>query len=72
MNIDINLIRPLAVSPAQAARLASVGRTTIYAAMKTGALRSSKIGKRRLITIAAIEEWLASMEAPLKGYANVR
>jgi hypothetical protein len=36
---------PLAVSPAEAARLAGLGRTTIYAALGSGALKS-KSAKR--------------------------
>lgn len=52
----------LAVSPAEAARLAGVGRTTLYAAIGSGALRSLKIGKRRLITIEALRSWLAAAE----------
>ena len=52
----------LAVSPAEAARLAGVGRTTIYEAIGSGALRSLKIGKRRLILIASIMEWLAAAQ----------
>jgi excisionase family DNA binding protein len=45
---------PLAVSPAEAARLAGLGRTTIYAALGSGALKSLKIGKRRLIALAGL------------------
>lgn len=52
----------LAVSPAEAARISGVGRTTLYAAIGSGALRSLKIGKRRLITVDALKEWLASAE----------
>lgn len=54
--------QPIAVSPNEAARLIGIGRTTLYAALSSGALRSAKIGKRRLITIAAIMEWLADCE----------
>jgi excisionase family DNA binding protein len=53
---------PLAVSPAEAARLPGLGRTTIYAALASGALNSLKIGKRRLITIEALRSWLLSHE----------
>ena len=53
---------PLAVSPAEAARLAGVGRTTLYLAMRDGDLRSLKIGKRRLISIDALRVWLQSHE----------
>jgi excisionase family DNA binding protein len=52
----------LAVSPAEAARMAGIGRTTLYEALGSGALRSLKIGKRRLITIEALKEWLAAAE----------
>lgn len=52
----------LAVSPAEAARLAGVGRTTLYEALGSGALRSLKIGKRRLITIDALKDWLCAAE----------
>jgi excisionase family DNA binding protein len=51
-------LEPIAVSPADAARLASVGRTTIYEAIGTGELSSLKVGKRRLITVEALRSWL--------------
>jgi excisionase family DNA binding protein len=53
----------LAVAPAEAARLTGVGRTTIYEAIGARALKSIKIGKRRLITIEALRAWLLSHEA---------
>ncbi len=53
---------PLAVSPAEAARLAGLGRTTIYAALGSGALKSLKIGKRRLIALDVLRSWLLSHE----------
>jgi len=49
-------VEPIAVSPAEAARLAGIGRTTIYAAISSGELSSLKLclvcefpgqGKRR-------------------------
>jgi len=52
----------LAVAPDEAARLAGVGRTTLYAAIGAGTLRSIKIGKRRLITIEALRAWLLAHE----------
>jgi excisionase family DNA binding protein len=54
---------PMAVSPGEAARLAGLGRTTIYGALGSGALKSIKIGKRRLITVEALRAWLLSHEA---------
>ncbi|MEM6622657.1 MAG: helix-turn-helix domain-containing protein [Pseudomonadota bacterium] len=55
-------LQPIAVSPNEAARLAGVGRTTLYAALSSGDLRSVKIGTRRLITVDAIRAWLHQHE----------
>lgn len=54
----------LAVSPNEAARLCSIGRTTLYAALSSGELQSVKIGTRRLITLEALRDWLKRNEAP--------
>jgi excisionase family DNA binding protein len=53
----------LAVSTHEAADLAGVGRTTIYEALRSGDLKSLKIGKRRLIRVDALRDWLAALEA---------
>ena len=53
---------PIAVSPDEAARLAGVGRTTLYAALAKGDLPSIKIGTRRLIRVDAIRDWLVRNE----------
>ena len=52
----------LAVSPNEAARLCSIGRTTLYAALSSGELKSVKIGTRRLITLEALRDWLKCNE----------
>lgn len=52
----------LAVSPNEAARLCSIGRTTLYAALSSGELKSVKIGTRRLITLEALRDWLKRNE----------
>ncbi len=52
----------IAVSPNEAARLCSIGRTTLYAALSAGELKSIEIGTRRLITIDAIKDWLRQNE----------
>ena len=52
----------LAVSPNEAARLCSIGRTTLYAALSSGDLKSVKIGTRRLITLDALRAWLKKNE----------
>lgn len=56
-------LHPIAVSPADAARLVGLGRTKIYSAMSEGELKSFKIGKRRLISVQALKEWLHRCEA---------
>lgn len=59
---DEPTIAPLAVGPAKGAKLAGVGRTKFYEAISSGAIPSFKFGTRRLIRVAAIEEWLANLE----------
>ena len=57
---------PLAVSPAEAAKLAGIGRTSLYQAISSGDLASFKIGSRRLVRISVLDAWLASHEAETK------
>ena len=52
----------LAVRVEDAAKLVGIGRTEIYKAIKGGSLASLKIGKRRLIRVEALREWLAALE----------
>jgi len=63
-NLDLitQAVQVIAVSPNEAARLCSIGRTTLYAALSSGKLRSIKIGTRRLITIDALKDWLHKNE----------
>ena len=49
---------PIAMSPAEAARLAGIGRTRLYAAIGAGELPSLKLGSRRLVRRADLEVWL--------------
>ncbi|WP_433051132.1 helix-turn-helix domain-containing protein [Dactylosporangium sp. CS-033363] len=50
------------VRPAEAAELLSVSRDTVYVLMRSGRLRSVKLGRARLIPISAIEELLSASE----------
>lgn len=54
--------RLLAVCPEDAGKMTGLARTQIYKAIKDGDLKSLKIGKRRLIRVDALKEWLASLE----------
>ena len=58
MRNDLIPPRPLAVSPAEAARLIGIGRTKLYQALGSSALPSFRIGTRRLIKLADLEAWL--------------
>lgn len=57
------VLQPLAVAPGEAARLMGIGRTLVYEEIASARLRSAKIGKRRLITVEAIKDWLKAREA---------
>lgn len=46
----------------EAARLLNIGRSTAYELIRSGRLRSVKIGRRRLIPREALESLLASLE----------
>lgn len=53
----------LALSPADAARVAGVGRTTLYIALGSGELKSFRYGRRRLIRVESLNAWLERLEA---------
>jgi len=55
-------VRVLAVSPAEAGRLAGIGRTSIYHAISCGDLKSLKIGARRLVAVDALRDWMLKHE----------
>jgi excisionase family DNA binding protein len=55
--------RPLAVSPSEASRMLGVGRTLLYAELAAGSIPSFSIGRRRLIRVEALREWIAKREA---------
>ncbi len=62
-------LSPLAVPPATGAKLAGVGRTKFYEAIRFGEFPSFKFGARRLVRVAAIEAWLAYREKAAMGDA---
>lgn len=56
----------LAYSVEAAAKASHVGRTLIYAELKSGRLRAKKIGRRTIITAEALAEWLNALPS-MKG-----
>ncbi|WP_201790776.1 helix-turn-helix domain-containing protein [Mycobacterium avium] len=53
--------------PEQAMTLIGVGRTRLYAMLKSGEIRSVKIGKSRRIPRSAIEEFLQGLDDQAVG-----
>ena len=51
---------PLAVSIPEAARLGGVGRSTIYSEISKGNLKIRKVGRRTIVAMDDLREWLAS------------
>jgi excisionase family DNA binding protein len=54
---------PLAVSILEAARLTSLCRSTIYELLKSGKLRSIKVGGRHLVDYGSIKLLMATGDA---------
>ena len=58
----------------QVARMLHIGRDKVYGLLRTGQLRSMKIGKLRRITDRHLAEFIASRETPPNdrdGHRNV-
>ena len=53
----------LALSVAEAAQAAGIGRTMLYNAINRGELPMRKLGKRSLILRSELEGWLQKMPA---------
>lgn len=52
----------LLLKPEEAARALNISRTTVFALLKSGELRSITIGRSRRITVAALAEYVASLD----------
>ncbi len=61
---EVGRSAPLLVPAEEAAALLSVHRSTIYDLLGRGQLASVKIGRRRLIPRAALDEFIASNVRP--------
>jgi hypothetical protein len=59
---------PLAHSVEGASRRATCGRTSLYAAIKSGRLKARKIGRRTIILDEDLRGWLASL--PMRQVAQ--
>ncbi len=52
---------PFAISIAEAVRMASLGRTSLYAAIASGRLKTRKAGRRTLIETAALRQFIEAL-----------
>ena len=52
----------LLVCPEDAARVLGVGRTKVYELIRSGALRSVRVGGLRRVPVAALDEFVARLE----------
>lgn len=60
---EIEVVRqPLLYRPEEAAELLGVGRTMVFELIRTGRLRSVKIGGARRITPGALADLVAALE----------
>ena len=53
--------QPRVLRVEEAARLLGVGRSLAYDLIRSGRLRSIKIGSRRLVPVAAVDEAIAAL-----------
>ena len=57
-----NRLPVLLVRPEDAARVLGVGRTKVYELMRSGALRSVRVGGLRRIPVAALNEFVTRLK----------
>lgn len=55
--------QPGAFTIEEFARTYRIGRSTVYELLDSGALRSFHVGRRRLISFRAAEEWQLNLES---------
>lgn len=51
---------PKLVSAEQGAQITNLSESTFYELLKAGKIASFKVGRRRVVPVAAIEEWIAA------------
>jgi excisionase family DNA binding protein len=62
MSDTLHIGPPVTVSVEEAAMLLGIGRTVTYRLVLGGELRSVKIGRRRLVVRASVQEYVARLE----------
>ena len=60
MSTSTKTLSPITVSVADAIELTGISRTKLYQALRSGELRSLKVGGRRLFRLLDLESWLSA------------
>lgn len=64
---------PILVSIPEACQRTGVGRSFLYERLADGSIRSVKAGRRRLVDLASLQAWAASLpQSELKQSEKVR
>ena len=61
MNTALN--QRITISVADAMSATGLGKTSMYELLNDGSIRSFKVGKKRLVILESIHEWIANMES---------
>ena len=59
----MHTLEPIAVPPAEAARLSGIGRTRVFALIASGELPSFKVGRSRLIRLEDLRRYVDALAA---------
>ena len=62
-------MKPLLLTPEEAAEMVAIGRTKLYALLRVGAIESVRIGGSRRIPADALEAYVERLRAEASGYA---
>ncbi len=60
-------VKPLAYGIAEALKVVPIGRSFLYEEIKAGRLRTFRIGKRRVIAFADLQDWLDRYRAEVNA-----
>jgi excisionase family DNA binding protein len=61
--MPIDVVPPILLTPEQAARALGLGRTTVYALIRDGELRSVRLGRARRVPYASLVEFVERITA---------
>jgi excisionase family DNA binding protein len=63
-------IPPIGVSISQAAKLLNIGKPLMYNLIKTGKIRATKLGKRVIVSVQSLREFIDGKKEPCDSIEN--